>query len=386
MRWAIISGEYPPQPGGVSDYTYLVARELARAGDEVFVWAPAVSGSTPHMPGVQVRRLSRHFGLGALAELGRDLDRLPRPFQIVVQYVPHAFGYKAMNVPFAAWLFARRRERPWVMFHEVSFDLKRGQPLRHNVLGLVTNSMAALVARAAEHCFVAIPEWETRLRKVAPGTRNIHLLPVPSNVPTRVDPCQVAAARNRLALGGATTVIGHFGTFGDHVAPLVREVLPQVLAAEPLRIGALLGRGGREFAAELVGDRPDLRGRVVATGGLPPDSLAAHLAACDLLIQPYPDGASSRRGSLMAGMGLGLPIVTTDGLFTEPQWRDSGAVALAPAANAGRMIDLADALLRDSRAREQLRASASALYARRFALENTIHALRSTAEEGAPSV
>jgi hypothetical protein len=26
LRWHIITGEYPPQPGGVSDYTRLVAR------------------------------------------------------------------------------------------------------------------------------------------------------------------------------------------------------------------------------------------------------------------------------------------------------------------------------------------------------------------------
>ena len=39
MIWAIITGEYPPDPGGVSDYTYLVATHLADAGDEVHVCA-----------------------------------------------------------------------------------------------------------------------------------------------------------------------------------------------------------------------------------------------------------------------------------------------------------------------------------------------------------
>jgi len=41
-RWAILTGEYPPQPGGVSDYTRLVAEGLAVGGDEVHVWAPEV--------------------------------------------------------------------------------------------------------------------------------------------------------------------------------------------------------------------------------------------------------------------------------------------------------------------------------------------------------
>ncbi len=40
IDWQIVTGEYPPQPGGVSDYTRLVARGLAGAGDRVEVWAP----------------------------------------------------------------------------------------------------------------------------------------------------------------------------------------------------------------------------------------------------------------------------------------------------------------------------------------------------------
>ena len=43
--WNIITGEYPPQPGGVSDYTRLVAHGLADAGDEVCVYAPPADAS-----------------------------------------------------------------------------------------------------------------------------------------------------------------------------------------------------------------------------------------------------------------------------------------------------------------------------------------------------
>ena len=45
--WHIITGEYPPAPGGVSDYTEAVAAGLAAAGDEVHVWCPAASGLLP---------------------------------------------------------------------------------------------------------------------------------------------------------------------------------------------------------------------------------------------------------------------------------------------------------------------------------------------------
>ena len=52
IRWAVLTGEYPPQSGGVSDYTRLVAKGLAAAGDQVVVYAPPQSiGPDPSVPG-----------------------------------------------------------------------------------------------------------------------------------------------------------------------------------------------------------------------------------------------------------------------------------------------------------------------------------------------
>src|SRR5688572_25550617 len=100
-RWAIVTGEYPPQSGGVADYTALVARGLADAGDAVAVYAPRHSRGGDDSPGVPVVRLPDHFGPRGLLALDAALARGPRPDRILIQYVPHAYGWKAMNLPFA---------------------------------------------------------------------------------------------------------------------------------------------------------------------------------------------------------------------------------------------------------------------------------------------
>jgi glycosyltransferase involved in cell wall biosynthesis len=379
LRWAIITGEYPPQIGGISDYTRLVANGLAEAGDEVHVWAPACEGIMPPDQGVLVHRLPGHFGPRALRMLGRDLERLPRPSRILIQYVPQGYGWKGMNLPFAAWLFSQRHKHLWLMCHEVAVAITRDQPLKHNVLGVVTQMMASLAGRAAERCFVAIPEWGALLRRLAPSDKPIHLMPVPSNVPTSADPMLVSELRRQISPDPGAVLLGHFGTFGPHVAPMLADVLSPLLREIPGRKGVLLGRGGKQFERELVKAYPHLKGRIYATGGLPPTQIATHLAACDLLLQPYPDGATSRRGSLMAGLGLGRPIVTTEGRLTEEHWRRAQAVALVPACSVHQMVAAAEALLASPEARDELGTRAAATYEAQFAVANTIRILRQLA-------
>jgi len=98
------------------------------------------------------------------------------------------------------------------------------------------------------------------------------------------------------------------------------------------------------------------------------------LAACDVLVQPYHDGVSSRRTSVMAGLALGVPTVTNEGALTEPLWRPSGAVQLARSVND--IVDQTDAVLANRGLAEQIASNGRALYNQMFAIELTIKRLR----------
>jgi glycosyltransferase involved in cell wall biosynthesis len=375
MNWALITGEYPPQPGGVSDYTRLVAGALAGEGGNVHVWAPACSEDpASNNPGVVVHRLPGHFGPVALRRLDAELDRLPKPRRILVQYVPHAFGWKAMNVPFCLWLQSRRQDTIWSMFHEVAFPLEWNQPLHHNVLGVVTGAMARLVAGASERIFFSTTAWLPMLERFAPSTHKTWL-PVPSNLAETVDPSAVAAARARLQIGGECSVIGHFGTYSPRDSNLLAEIFITLLTADSRRFGFLAGRGSMEFRARLTDRIPSLAPRLHASETACADTLAMQLAACDVMVQPYPDGVTTRRGSLMASLALGQPIVTTRGKLTEPIWEESAAVALVPVGSARAITSRVEELLADACERKNLSGRAAALYAGRFALRHTVRTL-----------
>ncbi len=374
MKWAIITGEYPPQAGGVSDYTRALSEALAAVGDEVHVWAPGASSAEQHSE-VIVHRLPGRLGISSLRRLGRELDALPTPYRILVQYVPQAFGWKAMNVPFCVWLWSRRRTPVLVMFHEIVVALDRSQPLRHNVLGLVTRLMAALVTRSAKEIFVSTPAWARFTRTFWCGGRTAIWLPVPSTIGEDVDVSQAQSVRRRLT-GSQETLIGHFGTYGPYSREVLRAVVSALLTRDEHRRVLLLGRGSQLFAHDFATLDAALRDRIIVLDDLPVEEVRLHVAACDLVFQPYKDGITTRRTSSMAALALGIPVVTNMGRLSEPLWRELGGVALAQDASPEAFIHTIEELLRCPKKKAEQARKGASLYASQFAIRNTIQALR----------
>jgi glycosyltransferase involved in cell wall biosynthesis len=377
MDWHILTGEYPPEPGGVADYTASLARALAAAGHVAHVWCRGDSTRPAAEPGgVCDHRGAGRYGPTGLARLDEELDRFPGPRTILIQYVPHAYGWKAMNLPFAAWAAsrARRGDEVRVMFHEVAYPWV-GRPIRHNVIAAANRLMAALLLGACSRAYVSIPAWIPILRRLGGGRVPITWTPVPSNVPAGATPEGVERRRAELLDGRPETlVVGHFGTYGPLIVGLLAPILGDLLDRRSDVRVLLLGVGGDRWRPELERGSPRRLGRVVATGALPSTSIPDYLRACDLLIQPYPDGVSGRRTTVMAALDNGVPVITTIGRLTEPIWAE-GHVTAVPAGDAIRLAELAAELLDSPGRRAELGRAGRRLYEDRFAIGHTVDAL-----------
>lgn len=391
MDWHLFTCEYPPTVGGVSDHTRLVAEGLASAGDRVSVWCPA-SACEPGEPqgsprGVTVRRELGGFRPSDLRRAGRALDGCASPRRLLVQWVPHGYGYRSMNVWLCLWLWARaafRGDEVTLVVHEPFLAFGEGTR-RQDAVALVHRLMTVVLLASARRVWTTIPEWERLLRPYALGRRvPFGQLPVPSTTLAVADSEETAAIRALYAPGGGG-LVGHFGTYGGHVARSLYRLLPRLLSGDGHGRAAvlLLGQGSVAMREELVRARPDLAARVHASGTLSHEALPRHLAACDLLLQPYPDGVSARRTSAMAGLAHGLPVVTTKGALTEPLWEECGAVALADAGDDEALLAEVRKLLASREERARLSAAARRLYRERFDLPHTIAALRGAAQEHA---
>lgn len=382
--WHLLTGELAR--GGIGDYTRLLADALADAGREVHAWSPDAAG-------VALRRASVHamggVGLAALRELGAALDGHPAPRRLLVQYAPQAWGMRGMNVAFARWLRARRRagDDVRVMFHEPFFPFGWQRPQR-NLLAAVNRWMARDLLRASTRAYVSTDAWEPLLRPLAPRDLPITTLPIPSTIPFVDDPERVAVLRRALSEDGSRPVFVHFGTYGDLIAPMLREALLALIQRRPDARILLLGRGGNRFADRVHHADPRLADAMITPGEQSAEDVSLYLQASDVALQPYPDGADTRRTSLMACLANGVPTVMTRGRFSTADVMRS--VVGYPVASEPRAVgEIAADIYEDPSttvvafATEMpLREATRAAYREHFAMERTVERLLAEEDAG----
>jgi glycosyltransferase involved in cell wall biosynthesis len=282
-----------------------------------------------------------------------------------------------MNVGFCRWVRMRAHQGDIVdlMVHEPFLAFREGA-LRHDLVAGVHRAMAAMLLGVARRVWVSIPAWADRLRPWVLGRPpSFCWLPVPSTLAVTADVDVLAEVRSTVR-ESHDLVIGHFSTYDANTRRLLQALAPPLMRAVPGSRLLLLGRGSDLTAAHLRQRFPELQDRVVGVGALAADALSAHLQACDLMVLPYVDGASTRRTTLMAALAHGVPVVTTVGRLSERFWISSAAVSAVGAGDVEGFIHAAVALAGGSDRRQRQSTAAREIYAARFDLAHVIRALR----------
>jgi glycosyltransferase involved in cell wall biosynthesis len=368
-KWHIITGEYPPQAGGVSHYTHQVVQALARNGEEVNVWVPRSKDQTRTSadPALAIHELESHFRIRDLRRMSKHMKDSDANTRVLIQYVPQAFGFKSLNIFFCLWVAAQSRMSPWIMFHEVAYPISISQPAKHNLLGIVHRLMAVILKNSAKRILISTSAWEPLI-----GPR-CEWLPVPSTIAPDTEEAETSSIRRHYGKSGL--LMGHFGTFNERITALLDGAIPLVLEQSALTNVLLMGSGSKEYAARLTSANPKRSSRIYGTGPLPARSISRHLSACDLLLQPFVDGVTTRRTSVMAGLSHGCAVVSNAGHLTEKFWRSADALALCKAPDPSELAEKSLCLLLDPPARLALGQRGLKLYEAKFALEHTMRSL-----------
>lgn len=382
MRIALLTGEYPPQPGGIGDYTQHLAAALAGRGHGVLVFTIAdskfqiVDLSRPSIKPLATCDLPSAWGWRSHRAV-IDALGVTRPDLLHIQYQTGAYAMRpAINL--LPWRLRRQATRPHIAVtaHDLlpPYLFPKAGPARSWVTWRLLADADALVVTNPDDAAQARALLGAQARPPA-------IIPIGSNI--AVAPPQGysrTAWRARLGLRADQTVVAFFGLISRTKGLMTLLDALALLPAE-LRLlvvgGAASAPEDRQYAA-MVRQQIDALGlgpRVTITGHSPPAEVSAHLLAADMAALPFSDGASFRRGSLLAALAHGLPTITTTpgqlgwaGAPLLPALADGTNVQLVPPGDPAALARAIGRLARDSGLRARLAAGGQAL-ARQFGWE-----------------
>jgi glycosyltransferase involved in cell wall biosynthesis len=308
--------------GGVGAFTHILAGEMVAQGHEVLVYTR--NGAVGTNPRIHVTPVVGGWGVGSVM----GAARWARDYQldvVNVQYQTAAYGMS----PMIHFLPDALRPIPVITtFHDLRY------PYLFPKAGRLRDWIVKRLANASTGVIVTNHEDAQHLTH----PRGL-LIPIGSNI-SRVENIDKAAYRAQAGALPDDFLIVFFGlinrskgldTLLESLARLRDEGVPAHLAivgggagsSDPTNVETM-----REIDALIA--RLNLSTLVKQTGYLDDPTVSGFLSAADVVALPFADGASYRRGSLMAALEHGCATVTTTPQVAIPSFTDGANLCLVP--------------------------------------------------------
>jgi glycosyltransferase involved in cell wall biosynthesis len=367
MHIMFITGEYPPMPGGVGAYTHELARALCALGVPSTVLTaqaaadPSTSAQVTNGACRRVLPIVQRWDW-SIWRIVSQLAAEVRADWIHVQYQTAAFRmHPAINFAPERWR-TEQRSVAWT-YHDLLVPYlfpKAGRRLRHWV-----------TERPAHAADAVIVTNESDRLQLAAHQLNATSIPIGSNILSRtLTPDERSQRPRQYGYPDDAAVVAYFGFLnrskgGIALIDTLRRLAQVRGNVQLLMIGEQVGASDPTNFAYLQEVKAlirqyNLESRVQWTGLQSDAEVAADLNMCDVLLMPYTDGASLRRGTLMAGLANGCALVTTLPQAPLPELVDGRDLLYVPPEDSAAMAAAVLRVLNDAALAAQLRTQARA--------------------------
>ena len=372
----VIAPALPPQLDGIGDYSARIATELAKTCS-VRILTVTGQAHTP-IPGVEIVPVFTSADPASVKAL-LPLIAARKPDWVFLQYNPFSYGKRGFNPYLPNIIGQIKRQVPGtrlaLMAHEtfVPFD-----NLRNRAMSCWQIPQFYFLGRASDRVFLSIEPWANHYKSWFPKTPVLHL-PVGSNIPFLK--MGRTEAKQRLGIAPDTLVIGIFGQAHisrrfDWMAAAFRRVSAEI-PTTLLYIGPSKEVVTEAIVAEEKAEGTATKGRVIAEGPFPAEEVSLRLSAIDIMLTPYVDGVSTRRGAFMAGLQHGVAAVGTFFLHTDTMLLEvnNKAFVLTPVDDKDAFVQSVLGLAHDSAKRDIIGKAGQEYYKEQFAWEAVAHRL-----------
>lgn len=326
MKIGLITGEFPPMPGGVGRFARVLAERMQRQGHEVHVLSRAGCESDS-LPISAIRS----WGLGSFVPIQAWMQK--HRFDVInLQFQTAAYDMS----PFVHFLPSMIAAPFVTSFHDLRF------PYLFPKAGRLRDWIVMHLARCSDGIITTNQEDDRRLQTLTNRT----VIPIGSVILSSLGADYDRSQwRRRVGADEQTFLLGHFGFVKEFkgINYLIDALAHLCRSGHDLRLVFI---GGRSNAVDGGKDESYLRHLntrirrlglekfVHWTGFLAEDEVAAWLRAVDLVTLPFLDGASYRRGSLIAAIHNGCAIMTTYAKIQTDAFRHGHNLWLIPSHSA----------------------------------------------------
>ncbi|MFN8375235.1 MAG: glycosyltransferase [Anaerolineae bacterium] len=328
MRIGIVTGEYPPMQGGVGAFSQIIARKLTEHGHQVRVFSSTTAQSEDK--DIPLTQHSGHWGLRVLPEINQWAETNELDL-INIQFQTAAYGMS----PYIHFLPDYVRDIAVITtFHDLRF------PYLFPKAGRLRDWIVMHLARASEGIIVTNHEDFERVKHLQAA-----MIPIGSNIltdlPTDYDQ---NVWRAKAGAQAGEFLIAYFGFMNrskgiELLLQSLSDLIQQQVPAKLVLIGGRTGSSDPTNAAyasevETLIQKLGLAAHVCWTGFVNEAEVTAYLKTSDVVALPFLDGASFRRGTLMAAIHHGCLIVTTQPQAAIPEFGGVNPILVAPEAQA----------------------------------------------------
>jgi glycosyltransferase involved in cell wall biosynthesis len=355
IKLLLITGEYPPMEGGVADFTAIVGERLASRGAEVHVLTSEQAAEGAQGGPVTVHARMADWGFRALYRAVRELVAELSPDLVNIQYQTAAFGMRpAINL-----LPRFFGDVPVVTtFHDlkVPYLLPKAVRLRRWVNRDLARTCRAVIATNAQD--------RAELERIG-GIKRIEMIPIGSNISYHLPAGYDRAVwRGQWGVSNRTTLLSFFGFLNDSKGAIeliqaLKQLTGEGLPVDLVMIGGAVSssNASNQTYYDRVKDtitELGMEDHIFWTGYVANEEVSAAFTSADVCVLPFADGASFRRGSLMAALTHGAPIISTTPQVPVPEMVHGENIYLVPPNDAGAVAQAIRTLAHDKALRERL--------------------------------
>jgi glycosyltransferase involved in cell wall biosynthesis len=357
VKIGLVSGEFPPLEGGVGAFTQELAQSLHTAGHDVHV----ITSRNTRLENAEKTFRTRNDPVDLqFAQLHPRINRWRWPSMativdlvlryeldvVNIQYQAAAYNMNSPAINFLPWRI-RGITKTVVTFHDlrVPYLFPKAGPLRKSVVRFMAKRATGVIATNVGDYETLAAEIDTPLAQI----------PIGSNIKTyKPHHIEIAEVREHLNLAAGDCLVGYFGFLNESKGA---DTLLRALSNldERFQLVFIGGQTGASDATNIdfleqiktLVNELGLSKRVHWTGFLSDMRVSTFLHAADMLAMPYQDGASLRRGTLMAALAHSRPLITTYPSEPTPELVHGQNAWLIPAANISSLSEAVEILAGD---------------------------------------